>query len=312
MRNFIFYTLKFLSLSAIIICINISIDYRSPERGITKSFIQDLKKFDSLTLKVNLPERLLVKNIIINGDINNPNLVLGSSRSLLIGKNISTNVFNLSVSGAILKDFTAIFDLLKKYNTKVSTIYLEISPWILNHNVLDQRYKEFKNSNHKRVLSYNYFFENITFPKYTVVNNSGSFRKYSDGSINYGYKYSNDYKEKINAYIKGIVYHLEGFNKIEKLNFENLLQLIKDIKSAGIELVFVKHPYPPSINKIILKRYPNIVKTDSIINNLSKEFKIKTLGSFYPEEIQIMDSDFYDGMHLNPEGTKKLLCERLF
>lgn len=291
-----------------IIIVNVVIDYRSQERGISRMFLKDLKKNDSLTLKVNLPERKFIKYRIINGNDSFSNIVLGSSRSMLIGNQTCNKVLNLSVSGAILKDFVEIFNLIKKHNVKVKSVMVEISPWILNHNATDKRYLEFRESNYLKYLSYNYFLENITFPKYTLVENEYSFRKYFDGSINYGEDHQRNYKQNIKEYVKqSDLNNLEGFNKINQFKTTEFIRFLNNLKNEGVEITFLKQPYPPSINTIILNRYPNILETEKIINQVSKEYNIKIKGSFFPEEVGLIDEDYYDGLHLTVHGTKKLL-----
>ena len=205
MKKFLLFSFKVLLIPILIVIVNIVVDYRSQERGISEMFLRDLKKNDSLTLKVNLPERKFIKYRIINGNDSFSNIVLGSSRSMLIGNQTSNEVLNLSVSEAILKDFIEIFNLIKKHNVKVKSVIVEISPWILNNNATYKRYLEFGESNYLKYLSYNYLLENITFPKYTLVENEYSYRKYFDGSINYGKNYQKNYKQKIKEYIRQIL-----------------------------------------------------------------------------------------------------------
>lgn len=308
MKKFLLFSFKVLLIPILIVIVNIVVDYRSQKRGISETFLRDLKKNDSLTLKVNLPERKFIKYRIINGNDSFSNIVLGSSRSMLIGHQTSNKVLNLSVSGATLKDYIEIFNLIKKHNIKVKSVILEISPWILNHNATDKRYLEFRESNYIKYLSYNYFLENITFPKYTLAENEYSFRKYFDGSINYGKNYQRNYRQKIKEYVKqSDLNNLEGFNKINEFKTIEFLRFLNNLKNEEIEITFLKQSYPPSINSIILNRYPNILETDKIINQFSEEFNIKIKGSFFPEEVGLTDEDYYDGLHLTVPGTKKLL-----
>jgi hypothetical protein len=308
MKKFLLFSFKVLLIPILIVIVNIVVDYRSQERGISEMFLRDLKKNDSLTLKVNLPERKFIKYRIINGNDSFSNIVLGSSRSMLIGNQTSNEVLNLSVSGAILKDFIEIFNLIKKHNVKVKSVIVEISPWILNNNATDKRYLEFGESNYLKYLSYNYLLENITFPKYTLVENEYSFRKYFDGSINYGKNYQKNYKQKIKEYVRqSDLNNLQGFNKINDLKTSEFIDFLNNLKNEEVEITFLKQPYPPSINSIILNRYPNILETDKIINHVSKEFNIKIKGSFFPEEVGLIDEDYYDGLHLTVQGIKKLL-----
>ena len=308
MKRFLLFSSKVLLVPVLIVIVNIFVDYRSLEIGISEMFLRDLKKNDSLTLKVNLPERKLIKYRIINGNNSFSRIILGSSRSMMIGNQTSNEVINLSVSGAILKDFIEIFNLIKNHNVNVKSAIIEISPWILNQNATDKRYKEFSESNYLKYISYSYFLENITFPKYTLVESENSFRKYFDGSINYGKNYGKDYKQKIRDYVKNAdLNNLEGFNKINDFKTHEFIEFLEDLKNEGIEIIFLKYPYPPSINSIILDRHPNILKTDEIINQISKELNIKIKGSFFPANVGLTDEDYYDGLHPNIQGTKKLL-----
>lgn len=307
MKKFLFFSFKVLFIPLIMILVNSIVDYRSENNGINKKFLQDLKKHDSLTLNVNFPERKFVKYRIENDNYSFSNILLGSSRSMLIGKNTGNSILNLSVSGAIFNDFSEIFNLILKQGLNVNCMIVEISPWIFNYNTTEDRFKEFTESNQYRYLSYNYFFENIKYPKYTLVKNKNSLRKFIDGSISYDNSKNENYLEKINDYISGEVYHLEGFNSINHMKSSKFEEFVKKVKQEGIKLVFLKFPYPPSINSVILKRYPNIIRTDEIINQISNKYDIEILGSFYPKNQNLSDEDFIDGMHLNLNGVKKLL-----
>ena len=307
MKKFLFFSFKVMFIPLLMILVNIVIDYRSEDNGIIKIFLQDLKKHDSLTLNINFPERKFVKYRIENDNYSFSNIVLGSSRSMLIGKNTSSKILNLAVSGAIFKDFSEIFNLILKQNLDVDSMIIEISPWIFNHNTTEARFKEFAESNSYRYISYNYFFENIKYPKYTLVKNKNSLRKYFDGSISYDDSKNENHHKKIKDYIKGEVYHLEGFNSINDLKSSEVEEFVKKAIHEGIQLIFLKLPYPPSINSVILERYPNIIRTDEIINQISNKYGIRILGSFYPKEKNLSDEDFIDGMHLNLNGIKKVL-----
>ena len=71
-------------------------------------------------------------------------------------------------------------------------------------------------------------------------------------------------------------------------------------------MMFVKHSYPPLINDNIILKYTNILKTEFIIDSIAFSKKINTLVSFNPKYNNLENIDYYDGMHLNPNGTKKL------
>ena len=294
----------------IIFSINYSIDYRSDGSRFVKNFVNDLNLKDSLNVYVNFPERLVVKERISRQN-NSSTIVLGSSRSMLIGKPIGLDVSNFGVSGALLKDFKFIYHYLKEKNTIIDTVYIEISPWLLNKNTKESRYKLFKPktilSKSKSLFSLKYFFNNIKFYKYKVKVNPKDYIWYKDGTIKYNEEYRTYDLKKIEKHGDGEVYLLDGFNDLKELDISEFSSFIYEIQNDNIEVVFIKHPYPPLINGNIFSKYPNISKSETLIDSLAFKKNIKVLGSFDPNKVGLENTDYYDGMHLNPNGTKKLL-----
>ena len=156
------------------------------------------------------------------------------------------------------------------------------------------------------MFSWKYFFENLNPFKYSVVSDANSFIRYSDGTIKYPIELKHNIDD-IKNYALGEVYGLKGFNKLNKVNNREFNNFIEEIKKDGTYIFFIKYPYPPIINQKILKKYPLIIETDKLINKTSNLYNVKIIGSFYPEKLNIIDSDFYDGMHLTPSGLKKLI-----
>ena len=148
----------------VLIGFNYSVDYRSDGSKFVQNFVQDINLNDSINVYSNTPERMIIKERILRNKISSK-IVLGSSRSMLIGKPIKLEITNLSVSGAILKDFKFIYHYLKKHQVKIDTIYIEISPWILNKNNKEKRYEEFIDltlkEKIKKFTSFRYFFDNL-------------------------------------------------------------------------------------------------------------------------------------------------------
>ena len=294
----------------VVFLINIFLDTHNSTKFYNR-FIEDLNLNDSLIIRINLSERQLVKNRINFQKSNHKNIVLGSSRSMLIGKPIGLLVDNYSMSGAIINDFEVVYNHLRKKDSEIDTIFLEISPWIFNQNVKESRYKDFNlpplKRRIKKFFSIKYLKDNLTINKYLPALNEHDFIKYSDGTIRYDSAYRNqDNIKAINNFILGEVFHLEGFNSIKKLNANKLILLIEKMINDGVKPVFIKYPYPPLITNEIIRKYPNIKHTESLIDSLAKNYKIKTIGIFEPEKINIKNEDFYDAMHLTPIGMKKL------
>lgn len=309
MKKFLKQLFLILVPTFILIGFNYSIDYRSEGSKFIQNFVKDINLNDSINVYSNLPERMIVKERILRKNISSK-IVFGSSRSLLIGKPIEMEVTNFSVAGAVLKDFKFIYHYLKKSQVKIDTIFIEISPWILNKNNKEKRHKEFIDltikEKLKKITSIRYFIDNINFNKYKTNVNSKDYVWYKDGSI----KYSDEYRlfdiKKIEEYDRDEVYHLDGFNDITKLDISEFISFINQIQNDNVSMIFIKQPYPPLINENIILKYPNILKTEILIDSIALSKKINTLGSFSPKYNNLENIDYYDGMHLNPNGTKKL------
>lgn len=311
MKKLIKYILCLLILPFLIFFINIKTGIHTEE--FNQQFVKDLILNDSLKLNINLNERQMVKSRI-NYQLNfKKNIVLGSSRSFLIGKPINLEVENYSLPGAIIDDFENIYFHLKNKNIQIDTVFLEISPWIFNKNTVESRYKDFYSPSFKRqikkLFSVRYLINNLHPNKYSQVRNEKDFIRYSDGTIRYNSEYRNqDNLKLIKNYIKkNDIYHMENFNLLKKLNSNRLVSLIEHMIKDGAFPVLIKHPYPPLINNKILEKYPKIMLTNKIIDSLIIEYNLKSFGAFEPEELNLSNNDYYDGMHLKPNGVKKLL-----
>jgi hypothetical protein len=310
MKNFFKQLLLILVPTFVITGINYSIDYRSDGSKFIQNFVQEINLNDSINVYSNLPERMIVKERILRKNISSK-IVLGSSRSLLMGKPIELEVTNLSVSGAILKDFKFIYHYLKKSQIEIDTLYIEISPWILNNNNKEKRYKEFIDltikEKIKKFTSFRYFFDNISPNKYSISVNSKDYVWYKDGAIKIDAQSRLFDLKKIKEYVRDEVYHLNGFNDIAKLDISEFNSFIDEIQNDKVKLIFVKHPYPPLINDKIILKYPNILKTEILIDSIALSKKINILGSFNPKKNNLENIDYYDGMHMTTNGIKKLL-----
>ena len=315
MIRFIKYAIKTFLIVLIIPITNYNIDYHN-SKSFNRKFVEDLIKNDSIFIIENLSEYGIIKSRIEN--INKFNqkkgtFVLGSSRSMQFGKPVDRCVENLTMSGSGLDEIKSIYSLLKKQEIQIDTLYIEISPWLLNPSI--PGHKNWNNDtrdfsrNLKKMFSLLYFIENLNPYKYSLNKNSEDYLlRYSDGTIKYPQKYIlNKNSNTIKNYAIGEVYKLQGFNHLRKIDVTEFNNFISYIKKDAIFIYFLKQPYHPLINDAIIKKYPLIRETDSLISKLSLLFNIKIIGSFYPERVNLADSHYYDAMHLTPEGLKKLI-----
>ena len=91
-----------------------------------------LLRGDNVQNVPNLDERLLQKHYIERLTYANDVIVLGSSRSMLIGKDLfpGKRFFNNSVSGASIEDFVAIYNMYEEKGMPPGSVVLGIDPWI--------------------------------------------------------------------------------------------------------------------------------------------------------------------------------------
>lgn len=140
MKRFIIRTLIFsiLPITAII-SINLYADpaYLFKQGKIEKQIAEYILDGYNVNRITNLNERLLQKYIIESTPDTVREIVLGSSRGMLIDKRLASNhssFFNHSVSGGSLEDFLSIYDLYIEQEKYPASIIMELPPWILNDN----------------------------------------------------------------------------------------------------------------------------------------------------------------------------------
>ena len=304
-------------LPIIIASINWVVDYRQFVNFSTPFISKLVKDLESnhLTYHINMPARKInamrIENNLEGLGINN--IIIGSSRVMLVGRETGYNYINLGVSGFTLEDAEHIHQLLKKNEIMIDTLIWGIDPWILNKNHGDDRHLEF-NSDYsiaglRKLFSFEYFWDNITINKYEIWDGDTTAGiKYKDGSIKYGSKYIerwNNADEKILSFTKGSIYHLENFNKIDNrylLKFDKILTQFQNISNHTILFLM---PFHPLVYDKLVKKVPMVLSVENEINMYGKEIEIPIFGSFNPHISHLKYSDFYDAMHLSESGMKK-------
>jgi hypothetical protein len=296
----------------------------------------------------NLNERSLHRQIINLRESTPEIILLGSSRTMLIGKdNFKNKTFlNHSVSGASIEDLIAIFQLYKNKNKLPKKVIIGIDPWLFNKNNGQIRWKTlrveydlynkniskttatFKNlnvNNYFELLSPSYFQASIKMLllkmrkgkdseiKATEESLNDSLTRVIDGTISYDLKYRNASSLEIlslaKQYIEGDIYSLGQFDDISSnivLRFESF---IDDLKKNSIQVEFILMPYHPLVysHMIVQQKYSMVSKVEKYIKEYADIHYILTIGSYNPYLYKLNNNDFYDGMHLNSNGVRKVL-----
>lgn len=149
-------------------------------------------------------------------------------------------------------------------------------------------------------------------PRVTDKTLNEGFTKVSDGSIVYDLKFrtaSTEEKGKIiSAFTSNGIYSIENFHDLS-INIEQKLDsLVHFIKSKNSTIEFLLIPYHPKVYEIIdnKEKYKQVKASEVFFNSLAVKYGAKVIGSFNPTTLKMTDLDFYDGMHLNEVGLKKL------
>jgi hypothetical protein len=172
-----------------------------------------------------------------------------------------------------------------------------------------------------QLLSFSYFQisirrldDKIKSKSMPVATNSFYNRKNTkllDGSLVYGDAYRtaslNEVEVKINKYIEGDIYGMNGFNGYFTEKFKVLDELCSDAIKNNIEVEFFLSPYPLKSFYALIERYPTIKILEDEINKYAESENIKVIGSFNPNQFELDNSFFYDGMHCKKEAILKLI-----
>lgn len=308
MKNIILRILIILCFPISIMTINFSIDYRgffNKSQFVDSVINNQLKKVDQV-IYVNIPERKILKNKIEK--LKNESLdtvVIGSSRTLMLGKNIKLKLNNFSVSSANLYDYIEIFKLLRANNISVKNFIIEFHENLFTK-TQNERHKIFKGLNTidkiKFLFDFNYLNENLS-KKIEILDDSNlnNYKLFYDGSIDYNANY---YSESFNQTLKN--------NNLIKEEIE-IKKLIFDYKKV-IEFNSIISQLNNNIYLYVSPKHPIIYKKNILndqlmeILNLVKKHNpsISIIGSLNPFEFELEDIDFFDAMHIKPQGLKKI------
>lgn len=298
-----------------------------------------LKNGKNVTNISNFNDRILRKIQITEFRKRSDMVVLGSSRMMLIGKETcgARNLRNSSVSGASMEDLIAIYQIYKKENILPKKFIIGIDPWIFNKNngqdrwqVLSEYYCSFGNmdcnlnptvSDISQIVSPSYFQSSL---RYLLLNQSsqplGTKNEYNqtntillDGSLVYNKEMRDRSNEEITNSIKTFlskdIYGLRNFSNPSSIAIKKFELFLLDILQSGINMELILIPYPPNVYEVIRNENKAVIEVERILYYIAENNNIKIKGSYNPQYYKFDNFDFYDGMHLKPEGVKKIMNE---
>lgn len=331
-----------------LILIIISVNYFGDEANLynnkyTEDLADAIMNGNNVIGVKNFNDRLLQKYIIQHHKTKFDVIVIGSSRSMLIGSENFKNksIFNHSVTSASLEDLICLTELYESKGQLPKTIVLGIDPWIFNENHKQERWMElyeqynrfcerqkiksstkfidylnFKANVYRELLSLSYFQKSYKKLIYSIFISKNTYQisrtldspnqiKKTDGSIQYSFAYrKHDYEKREIKEVNG--FKNLSFNTYGKKN--DFIHLIEFYKSKNIEVVFFLTPLSPRLYEQIKldERYSFVQNTNEFLRTISESNSIPIIGSFDPFKLNLNSNDFYDDLHLRKESIDKL------
>ena len=347
MKLFIKKSIFFIvSLVILIVSFNIIVDPANIFFGIEQKIAKYLTEGYNVTGNYNINERSLQKQLIQKLKTSPSTVILGSSRIMQVGKHFyGDDTINNGVSGASLEDLIAIYQMYFQRGYLAKKIVIGIDPWIFNENSSQDRWETLRSeyysffdeeipffrmpsiTNYAQLLSLSYFQESFKmFPqilktkkieiKPTTNDVNETFTRLADGTITYDLKYrevtNQEVENKARNEISGDLYSLEKYNRLSEKALSEFDRFIETIKNKNISIEFILMPYHPLVYDYIKsnQKYNIVMDVEAYIRKYSIENDIPIIGSYDPEVLRLESSDFYDGMHLTPEGINKVIIGR--
>jgi hypothetical protein len=346
MKRFLSQFLYFIPIPIIVMGVNYFVDPANIfqngnyEYSISKYLIQGY----NVTNVTNYDERLLQKYFIQQMKNCPHEVVLGSSRIMMIGGNDSAEakLINNGVSGATLEDDLAIYYLYEKKGCKIEKVIIGLDPYLLNDNHGQIRWRSLENEYNEFIVKLGLHPEantvELTYIKYeellsvsyfknsldnlihgvnkkilpTKDNLNDKFTRLYDGSISYGAEFRNNPPTKVSELALDtlkINYSMDDFTVLSKRYKEIFSRFIDYLQTKNIEVEFILSPFHPLVYNVYTSdsHYLMVNSSENFYKEFAKSRKIKVFGSFNPNKYHIDNLDFYDGQHSRPIAMKIIM-----
>jgi len=270
-----------------------------------------------------------------------PMIITGSSRTMPISsQTLRAPCLNMSVSGASLEDHIALA-IAAKHKPGSKVFLLGMDPWAFNTNLGPTGWRSISDSvaaalteiglttkvptgashsKYLQLLNYDYtkasvellFHPGRSKREITATTSESPSEDRalirSDGSREGSLRSSNSDQEAINKLaIENSKPPVTNLNNFELSNqaIKSFLLLVDCLSRQG-RVVLVLPPYHPLYYSRIVKTYPEVVEVEQILKSEAAKRNIPVIGSYDPDRIGCVDSDFIDGMHPTEGCWKKL------
>lgn len=292
-----------------------------------KKFVQAFSRHDLIIKEEPAEDRRTCLQLISyhqNKHFNH--LFIGSSRIMQLGKNTGfQNSLNLGVSAAGLDDLLSVLDLIEKYNISVDTISVDLNPWTVcktqeirsnqfhfEHN-LKEAFNDVFTFNFKPNDLFSIFQPNKMYrlASKTDLQNPNHFIRFTDGSIKHKVLGPLMKAGRVD-YLCNDLYLMKSFYQINTSMFNQFNNKISDLAKKHHVIVFLS-PFHPKLFEV--KKDDIRVRNLQILEALlfaKKAKNIEVVASFNPNQLQLTDDNFIDGIHINEKTATQLFRNKIY
>jgi peptidoglycan/LPS O-acetylase OafA/YrhL len=283
----------------------------------------------------DMNERTFIKSRIEYETLRPGAIVLGSSRTMQIGKHVYPGeILNLCVSGASIEDDVAIgSSALRKFNP--DTILIAADPWLFNANSGQHRWKSLRSeyylalsdlgitapgttssgtatSPRDAASAASKFYRSVNRAKVRAEDDSPSVRDKirRDGSLVYNLFRSGKSPSEVerNA-ISSVSYAMSSY--VYSKDAQYVLEKFISASSKHHKVVLVLAPYHPKLFEFMKNHRREFLDIEKQFRDLSYRLGVHIVGSYDPSRVGCKSEEFYDGMHPKDSCMKKVLSQLL-
>jgi peptidoglycan/LPS O-acetylase OafA/YrhL len=314
---------------------------RDAAEGFEYRLAADLAKSDFVYF-YNLNERKFVASRLALPLKPENTVVMGSSRIMQVGsRTLKDTTINFSVSGATIKDDVSfIGEAVSKLSP--SRVLIGADPWLMNREDKDNRWKsvEYLWAHWAKLISlnvdlesenYGYFSSNRKYyaPRekfsatlYDSINlgeqliakdgeNSIVGKKAYDGFHIYDKQYiSTEESEIVSDFDRLLNYKINNYKHDANLELQ-FRALVSWLVKNGIEVHLVLSPYHPELYERMIQEKPIYLSLETMFKQIGNDLGVNVIGSYDPNVVGCVVSDFYDGMHPKELCMEKVLSSIL-
>lgn len=344
------FIVPFLSLLLVIQAAIISINLFADEDGrVWRDFekerwmTKEMHIGNNIAGRQNFQIRVLVTEIIKQAESPPDILVLGSSRSMLVGEALlgRSGVINNSISSARLVHYFSVLGQYMQRGLRPSKVVIGIDPWIFKNEKLiiwPMEGGAIDFANRLDIDAAKLGFDN-NFPwttyfsgdkAYKVLTKSANnancdnlisihnenthcaIRRF-DGSLKYPAELIAQSKEAVSADVartaRGRMHSYNGFSSIDPTRVEQLRRLLVYLKSEKISVDIFLAPYHPLVEAHQSGRrdWELTQEAEKRVRQMADDLEIVVLGSYSASIAGCDDSEFYDDIHAREPCVSRIL-----